>query len=225
MKDNGSKLIKRILQLSPLIMLIVMAVLYFVSFRNMTVDELLHYTPEEPLIAALVILLMYGLKSLSYFFPFAVIAAACGAILPTVPALIVNFTGIIIMTTIPFSVGRYAEKELVDKLVGKNEKAENIRKLGTDNQLFSSFFLRIINMLPCDVVSMLLGSMGYSFKTYLLGSFLGIAPGIAATTIMGASVTDPTSPEFIISAAVEIVLAVSSLIGYRIYLRKRKQNA
>ena len=111
-----SKGIKRIIQIAPLLMLAVMAVVYFTSLRNLSVEELIEYTPEEPVLAAVVICLMYALKSLSFFFPMAVLAALSGAVLPIYMAVPVNLTGIIIMATLPFLVGRYAEADLVDGL-------------------------------------------------------------------------------------------------------------
>ncbi|MGN0642767.1 MAG: TVP38/TMEM64 family protein [Huintestinicola sp.] len=224
MKKRINSVIKRIIQISPFIMIAVMAVLYVTCFRNMTVEQMLNYTPSEPVAAAAVILLLYALKSLSYFFPFMLIAAACGAIFPIYIAIPLNCIGILIFTSIPYAVGRYAEKELVDKLAGKNGKAEKVKQFGTDNQLFSSFFLRIISVLPCDIVSMLLGSMGFSYKKYILGSFLGIFPGIAATTVMGSAITDPLSPEFMISAGVDVFFAVLSVILYKINLNKKKSS-
>ena len=118
-----SKGIKRIIQIAPLLMLAVMAVVYFTSLRNLSVEELIEYTPEEPVLAAVVICLMYALKSLSFFFPMAVLAALSGAVLPIYMAVPVNLIGIIIMATLPFLVGRYAEADLVDGLSEKYRTA------------------------------------------------------------------------------------------------------
>ncbi len=220
MKMKPTKIIKSVLFLAPLIMIALMAVIYFKAFRNLTLEQVLSYTPAEPLAAAAVILLMYALKSLSYFFPMFIIAAAAGAVLPIYAAVPVNMLGIIIMASIPYAVGRFAEGEAVDRLAKKNSKIELIRSFGSKHQLFGSFFLRIISCLPYDIVSLAMGSMRFDYKKYISGTFFGTAPGIILTTVMGSAITEPFSPEFIICAAIEAILAVTSAMIYRIYRKK-----
>lgn len=219
-----SKGIKRIIQIAPLLMLAVMAVVYFTSLRNLSVEELIEYTPEEPVLAAVVICLMYALKSLSFFFPMAVLAALSGAVLPIYMAVPVNLTGIIIMATLPFLVGRYAEADLVDGLSEKYSKLDTVRNLGTNHTFVSAFFLRIISCMPYDAVSMVMGSMRMDYRKYILGSFLGTAPSIILTTFMGASVDDPTSPEFLICLGVNVFISLTSVIIYKVMsLRKSRK--
>ena len=79
---RSGKIIKRIIQLAPVLMIVLMAVIYFTALKDLTFEQVLNYTPTAPLAAAAVILLMYALKSLSYFFPMLLIAAAAGAVLP-----------------------------------------------------------------------------------------------------------------------------------------------
>lgn len=212
--------ITRAVQAAPLAMISLMVVLYFKIFRNMTVEQLLDYTPEEPAAAALILLLMYALKSLSFFFPMMLIAAASGIILPMYAAIPVNLIGIIIMASLPYAVGKYAESELVDKLAGKHPKIGQVRAFGTKHQFFGAFFLRIISCLPYDIVSLVMGSMRFEYRRYIIGTFLGTAPGIILTTIMGSAITEPFSPEFIICAVIEIIIAIASAIAYRIHTKR-----
>ena len=62
--------------------------------------------------------------------------------------------------------------------------------------LFMSFFLRVISCLPGDTISMYFGASKMPFWTCLLGSFLGTLPGMVASTLLGMSITDPSSPMF-----------------------------
>ncbi len=215
-------IIKRFVQAAPAAMIVVMSVIYVVFLKDMTIEQILSYTPEAPAAAAAVIAVMYALKSLSYFFPMMIIAAAAGIIFPIYIAIPVNLAGIIIMASIPFAVGRYAESELVDKLAEKYGGVEQIRSIGMNHQLFGAFFLRIISCLPYDIVSIIMGSMRFEYKKYILGTFLGTFPGIILTTIMGSSIREPFSPEFIICASIEIVIAVCSALVYRAYLKKHR---
>ncbi|MCI7768221.1 MAG: VTT domain-containing protein [Oscillospiraceae bacterium] len=215
-------LLKRIIQLSPLLMIGVMAILYFTTFRSMTLEQILNYTPEEPAAAAAVILLMYALKSLSFFFPMFLIAAAAGAIFPIYIAIPLNLAGIVIMATIPYLIGRYAESEAVDRLAEKHKKIGIIKEYSSGRHFAGAFFLRIISCLPYDIVSLAMGSLRFDYKKYLLGTFLGTAPGFILTTIMGSAITEPLSPEFIICALVEMIIAIISAVIYKIHRSRKK---
>ena len=221
---RSGKIIKRIIQLAPVLMIALMAIIYFTALKDLTFEQILNYTPEAPLAAAAVILLMYALKSLSYFFPMLLIAAAAGAVLPIYAAIPVNLLGIVIMASIPYAVGKYAEGEVVDKLAAKHEKISIVREYSTKHQRFGAFFLRIVSCLPYDVVSLVMGSLRFNYKDYIIGSLLGTAPGIILTTFMGSAITEPLSPEFIICAVIEVIIAVSSAVAYRIHRKKQDKG-
>lgn len=215
-------LIKRIMRLSPLLMIGVMAVLYLTQFRNMTLEQILNYTPKEPIAAAAVILLMYALKSLSYFFPMFLIAAAAGAVFPVYIAIPLNLAGIIIMSSIPYFIGRFSGSEEVNRLAAKHKRIGIIKEYSRDKHFAGAFFLRIISCLPYDIVSLAMGSLRFDYKKYLLGTFLGTAPGFILTTIMGSAITEPFSPEFLICTAVEIIIAIVSAVLYKIHRSRKK---
>jgi uncharacterized membrane protein YdjX (TVP38/TMEM64 family) len=70
-------------------------------------------------------------------------------------------------------------------------------------------------MLPMDLVSTYLGSVRFPYFMYFTGSLAGALFGIIAATFIGMSLTDPTSPMFIIACAASFTLAgISSLLYY-----------
>lgn len=214
-------IIRRTIQAAPLIMTALMAVFYFVRLRSLTLDEILSYTPSRPTLAALAILSMFALKSLSFFFPMMLLYAAAGIALPLYAAIPLSLAGTVIMASVPYLVGKYAEGELADSLADKYKKIGQVRSFGKEHQLFGAFFLRIISCLPYDIVSLAMGSMRFDYRKYIIGTVLGTAPGAILTTIMGSAVTQPLSPEFIVCASVNIVISVTSAAAYRIYLNKK----
>ena len=145
---------------------------------------------------------------------------AGGFLFPTVIAVIVNTLGTMVELTIPYWVGRISGTAYVDRLMEKHPKiADVISKL--DRKSFTmSFFLRIISCLPGDAVSMYLGVTKLPFKSYLAGSFLGTLPGILTATLLGTSVTDPTSPMFWISLSLTVGISVFSFLFYVIWQKK-----
>lgn len=224
LKSKITAVIKRVVQIAPIVMIGICALIYLKFFRGVTIEHILEFTPENLWLAALVMVGLFALKSLSVFFPMLILIAASGSIFPTfLSAFIVNCVGVAAMILIPYAIGRFAEREFVEGLISKHKNASKLRELKSDNELFIAYFLRVINILPCDLVSMFLGSAGFGLWKYMLGSFLGILPGIITTTLMGANAEHPTSPKFWLSVVVEFIFAAASSIWYYFY-KKRKKN-
>ena len=224
-KIKGTEAVKMLMQLAPIIMIAVCIFIYFKFFRGVTIAHILEFTPDNLWLAALVMIGLFGMKSLSFFFPMLILIAASGSIFPNYfAALLVNCIGVTVMLTIPYLIGRFAERDFVQKLISKRKNADKLREFKSDNEFFIAYFMRVINILPCDVVGLFLRTTGISPAKYLAGSFLGIFPGLVTTTLMGANVEHPTSPAFWISAVVEVIFAVGSSLAYYFYKKKKKRN-
>lgn len=215
--------LKRVLQIAPFAMVGVCAVIYFIFFRGVTIEDILEFTPENLWIAAIVMVGLFALKSLSMFFPMFILIASTGSIFPDfLPAIIVNSIGAAVMLTIPYAIGRFAQKDFVMGIIKKNKNADKLYEIKSENEWFIAYFLRVINVLPCDLVSMFLGATRFRFVKYMAGSFAGVLPGMITTTLIGANIKDPTSPAFLIAVAVEVVFAVLSTAGYYLYKKRKK---
>ena len=221
-RKTGTAILKRIIQLAPFAMILFCIFIYFRYFKGVTIEQILEFTPENLWLAALVIIGLYALKSLSMVFPMLVLVVASGSIFPNYfAALFVNMAGVMVMLCVPYLIGRYAEREFVESLISRHKNADKLREFQSDNEFFIAYFMRVINVLPCDIVSMFLGSTGFSPVKYFAGSFLGILPGLITTTLMGANVGDPTSPKFWLALVCEVVFAVGSSIAYYVYKKSR----
>lgn len=224
-KFKGTAAIKTLMQAAPVIMVIVCIFIYFRFFRGVTIQHILEFTPDNLWLAALVMIGLFGMKSLSVFFPMLILIAASGSIFPNYfAALLVNCIGVLFMLTLPYLIGRFAERGFVEKLISKQKNADKLREFKSDNEFFIAYFMRVINILPCDVVSIFLGSADFSPAKYFAGSFLGIFPGLVTTTLMGANVEHPTSPSFWIAAVVEVVFAIGSAVVYYFYKKRHKKS-
>jgi len=223
LKKSVMFILKRVMQIAPLVMVGLCILFYFKFFRGVTIEHILEFTPDDLWLAALVMIGLFALKSMSMFFPMLILIAASGSIFPTfLSAFFVNCAGVAVMIMIPYAIGRFAEREFVEKLINKHKNADKLKEFKSENELFIAFFLRVINVLPCDVVSMFLGSASFGFKKYMLGSFLGIVPGVVTTTLMGANVDNPKSPKFWMAIVTEVVFAAGSSVWYYFYKKRKK---
>lgn len=91
--------------------------------------------------------------------------------------------------------------------------------------LFLSFFLRVIYLLPGDVVSMYFGSIQAPYPTILLGGLLGGLPSLLAATLLGASVSQVGSPAFWVALGITAGVSAISLLGYLLWQKAQKAKA
>lgn len=222
MKPQKNKRIITFLKALPLIACIIFIVLFLSSGNDITVQTVLSYTPESPFAAAIVILLLYALKSVSFVFPIAVLQIATGHLFQTPVALFINFLGKAITLSIPYWVGRFSGSDMINSLQGKYPKIKKIFDKQGQNPVFISFLLRTFCFLPGDAVSLYLGATRIPFPYYLAGGVLGSSLGVVLATILGSSITEPTSPAFWLSASLMALMAITSVI---FYLRNSKKKA
>lgn len=214
MKPQKNKKMITFLKALPLIGCIIFIVLFLISGNDITVQTVLSYTPESPFAAALVILLLYALKSVSFVFPIAVLQIATGHLFQTPAALFINFLGRAVTLSIPYWIGRFSGSDLIDSLQGKYPKLKEICDRQGQNPFFISFLLRTFCFLPGDAVSLYLGVTKIPFLYYLTGGILGTALGVVLATILGSSITEPGSPAFWLSVSLMAFIAVISVIFY-----------
>ena len=71
-----------------------------------------------------------------------------------------------------------------------------------------------------------MGASRISFYKYITGGVLGCVPSIITVTLVGATITEPDSPVFIISVVIHLLLSIISTLIYRKFLKKRggRQN-
>ena len=221
MKPQKNKRIIIFLEALPLIVCIIFIILFLASGNDITVQSVLSYTPESPFAAAIVILLLYALKSVSFVFPIAVLQIATGHLFQIPVALLINFLGRAVTISIPYWVGRFSGSELINNLQKKYPKLKEICDKQGQRPVFISFLLRTFSFLPGDAVSLYLGATGIPFPCYFAGGVLGTALGVVLATILGSSITEPGSPAFWLSS---LLMALTAIISVIFYLRHNKRK-
>ena len=190
------------------------------SYRNeLTIEGILNFTPENPFITVLIMLGLFLLKSVTFVIYGNILYAASGILFSLPAAVLLNVIGSAIMASIPFYMGRKAGAGLLTSLTEKHPKLSVLREIPQKNEVLSSVMIRLLGILPGDLVSMYFGASGVRYGRYLLGTLTGLFPSIVIFSVMGMSVNDITSPAFWLSAAAEIVLV---LVSFIILCRLRK---
>ena len=198
--------------------------LCFLYRDRITVENIVNFTPENPVLAVGIMLLLFAFKSVTFVIYGSILYAVNGILFPLPFAILLNMAGSAIMATLPFLIGRRKGSGLLVKLTEKYPKLSVLRKLPSENGFFLSMVIRLMGCLPGDVVSMYFGASGIRYREYLTGTLIGLTPSIVIFTVMGMSADDVTSPAFIISVCCEILTVLTSIIWFFCWNRKRRKS-
>lgn len=209
-----------VLKYIPLVLCVILILWYINNSKEITVQSILNYTHDNLFAAALIILFLYALKSMSIVFPIIVLEVAAGHLFSTPTALFINITGIIIGLIVSYFVGYFSGSDAIDNIMKKHPSLEKVIKKQNSNPFFTCFFLRTLCILPRDAVSIYFGAVKFPFSTYLLASTLGSLPNTILATLFGNSIAEPSSPMFWISVLLMILFSGGSLIVYNIIIKK-----
>lgn len=216
------KPVRYVVQLLPLAMAVISVGMILFSGSGFTVENLLSYTPANFWLAAIYLLFMFAVKSLSFLLPISVLYVAVGTIFSIGPALLINTLGTAICILLGYVIGYYSGSEYADKMMTRHQKLKSLVEKQRRNEWFVVYFLRVCPI-SCDIVSIYLGSLKTSFHTYFIAGMIGCIPGIISSTLLGVSIEDPFSPMCIVSASMIVVLSVASYVVYK-YIIKRKER-
>lgn len=210
------------------ILIIVWSVILILCVHNeeyFTVDGVLAYSPQNTLLAAVFMMFLFALKSVSIFIYSGFLFIANGILFPLPTAILLNVVGACIMVSLPYWLGRQFGKEAINHIINKYPKAAALRRTRVRHEFVLSFITRAINILPSDVLSLYMGAIGTRYIKYLPGSILGMAFPIVTFPIMGTNITAPTSPAFLGAFAVQVAASTIAISGYCIYRKKHKKEA
>lgn len=182
--------------------------IYFLP--EFTTQDLVDIAPSNIIIAILVILAAYAVKSLAMVFPILAIYIATGLLFPIPLALAVNITGALLNAAIPYFIGRYSCGVTVERLIAKHPKLQQIDGWTKKNSVLSIYILRIVGFLPGDVVSLFCGASNVRPAPYFTGSLLGKLPVLILATIMGTQVENMLSLRFLLPFAGLVILSLGS---------------
>ena len=127
---------------------------------------------------------------------------------------------VIMWAAVPCFLGRHMGNASLEQMVSTHKNAAILQHLRMENTFLYTMLIRIINILPFDIMSAYFGATRTRFAPYLLGSILGMISSCVLFPILGTNITDPRSPQFLISAAIELVIMAASFL-LLVYVRRK----
>lgn len=221
-KDQNNKM--KWIKIAVASLWVVLIVIVFIYREDFSISKLLSWKPENQFGAALFMILLFGLKSMTFFIYSGLLYLADGMFFSMPMAFLVSLIGTAVMVSIPYFIGKWLGGGIREHLLEKYPKLKTIDDLLVKNQFVAVLLVRVIGRLPSDVVSLYFGANHFDYKSYLLSSVLCFVPHMIAYPMMGSSLDNPGSPEFLWGLFFELAWAVACFIGYFLYRKKHKSE-
>lgn len=215
---------KNRLKVAAFIFYFILIMIILVNAKNISVDKLLSYSPENIYLATFALLLVFTLKGITVFFPIVVLHIASGFLYPAPAAIIINCIGTALACTLPYIFGTHISQDKVEDLINRNKNVSRIINEQRSHIFFLPFFLRVISCLPCDIIGFYIGALRIPFVYYVAASVLGALPGIIGAVLIGENITHPLSPEFIFSVIITVSCSALSAFIFYIYNKMRSKK-
>ncbi|MDL2214286.1 VTT domain-containing protein [Clostridia bacterium OttesenSCG-928-O13] len=208
------------------VVLVVAAILALLPFaRGLSVEKMLNYTPSSPLLAAVVLVLVYCLKSVVMVLPSYGLYIVGGMLFPAPVAILVAYIGLAGEMSLGFLLGRWLGQDKVNSLVDKHPKAKQFMNYLTGNSQYVCFLTRLLPMpYPVDLGSMVFGASGMKYGVHLLFSLLGFTAVMVPFTLAGGNIQNPLSAQFLVPFGISIGISVVLLLVYRAWSKRRGQK-
>ncbi len=203
------------------VFIFIIFIYYSRTNQMFSIQNLLNYSPENVLAAILFFLFLYTIKSCILILPLPILQIVVGIAFNPLLAFSINFLGLIITSTVAYGIGLALGKNRVESFLNQFKKGEELTKQGHYNEGIFVFTIRSIGLVAIDLAGMFFGSVQTPFMRYLVFSTLGLIPSMCITTFIGLTAEDPTSPSFVLSLIVKVILVAVSLNFYK---RKYSSN-
>ena len=182
---------------------------YFDIFSFTDPEEIKEFVLSYGVYAPIIFIILFTFVPLTLF-PDAILAIAGGLIFGLVEGSIYIIIGAILGSTLSFYIARYCGESLRKKL--KGEKILNINEQVKNNGFLIIFLLRLIPLVPFDIISYSAGFSSIKFKDFILATAIGIVPGALVYANIGAESLNFRSNDFYLSIALLIGLIVISMM-------------
>ncbi len=163
------------------------------------------------------IVLVYVLGSL-VMMPVILLIATVAIVFDPMLSIVYTMCGCLAAATVNYVLGRKLGKEMVRRLA--RGRLNQISKRFARRGFAAVLLLRLVPVAPYSVLNLALGASHISFRDYLIGTLLGMLPGIVTISVFGESVRqvlrhpDLQSIAFLVGVLVAVVVVETLIKRY-----------
>jgi uncharacterized membrane protein YdjX (TVP38/TMEM64 family) len=173
-------------------------------------------TLDESPAAPLVVLLAYVVGGLLVV-PVTALIIATGIVFGPLLGTVYALSGALLSAALTYSIGKRIGRHAVRKLAGSrlNRITRRLARKGT----MAIAIVRLLPIAPFTVVNAVAGASHIGFREFMLGTALGMLPGIVATVVfidrVAAAVTDPGLATVLMLVGFGALIVAAALFVHR----------
>lgn len=160
-------------------------------------------------------------------FPLLLLIAATAMVFDPPAALGCSLVGALANASVTYAVGAKLLRGTVHRALG--DRMTRVSALLARGGIVAVTVARTLPLAPFSVLNVAAGSIGVRFRDYLIGTALGVAPGMLAVTAFGRQLrnllSEPTPAGVALLVAVALCLWGSSLLLQRLVRRHAASDA
>lgn len=217
--------VKRKTVVSIGLVLLIAAALYFGYrlglFHKSSIAEMRNYISNFGPWAPIVYIIMFTLVPLTLF-PDAVLAVAGGMIFGVWLGALYTIIGAVCGGILSFFIARHFGRGLVEKLIKHKAQwfDDGVEKKG----FLLIFILRLVPLIPYDVISYGAGLSKIKFKDFLTATVIGIIPGVLVYANLGDKSGSASAMQFVMACLILIALFGVSFVIKKKFTFSRLQT-
>ena len=174
-KKNYDKLLK-VLQIAAGIFMAAMVIAMLVLMNKFDIsvenaEAISSYIKGGTLTVALIIIAFTVIKSFALVFPPAVIFAVSGHLFDNLfVAIAVNFIGVALSMIMPYYLGKFAGKDLLESLKARFPKIKKLDDFAGKNEFMVVYVVKAAGVVPSDLMNVIYGAMNVNFTKFFIAS-------------------------------------------------------
>ncbi|WP_434293569.1 TVP38/TMEM64 family protein [Clostridium botulinum] len=204
---------KKNIIVSIILVILLAFLIYFlrntILAKNVSAVSIKEYINSYGAIAPIIYIILFTLVPLTLF-PDSILAIAGGMAFGMLEGSVYTIIGAVCGASLSFYIARFLGRTVVEKLIrGKGKWFEDgVEK----NGFLVVFILRLIPLVPFDIISYGAGLSKIKFKDFVSATIVGIIPGILVFINLGDKALNIKFKQFVISVVLLVLLCLASFI-------------
>jgi phospholipase D1/2 len=159
--------------------------------------------------------------------PVMLLIAVTGIVFGPVQGTMYAVAGTLLSAVVTYGIGHWLGRDTVRKLLGKrvNQLSQRIAKRG----ILAMIIIRVLPVAPFSIVNVVAGASHIHFRDFILGTLIGMLPGIVMTVTFVHHLTEavrrPSAGTIAVLAGVAALIILAAFVMRRILKKREGRHA
>jgi uncharacterized membrane protein YdjX (TVP38/TMEM64 family) len=218
---------KSVLKLCMVLIVVIAVYLVFqltpFSISDFTPERMKSFIQQFGIISPLVFIIIYSLRAVILVLPVGIMSLSGGLAFGKWWGTIFILLGATLGSCFSFLIARYLGREFIENRAWLKKGRIKSFDQSTEKHGFRVIlFMRLVPLFQYDAVNFGAGLSRMKFRDYVMGSFLGMAPGGFISALLGSSLDNIMSVQFFVALGIFILLMFIPSI-YKTIIRKKEK--